>query len=133
KGSVYFIGDHYPDRGTPTALMYSYESQPTYRMQSGFASPIFPWPPVISRSLLASPLSYSPSRHEGEIIIAYWLLLLPTLPLPLIAIARHRRQRHRKTGNLCPTCGYDLRATPAKSGPLFDRCPECGTAREMQN
>jgi hypothetical protein len=59
----------------------------------------------------------------------YWLVVVPLWTptalfaiLPLAAGAscwkRQARQIHRVEGR-CPTCGYDLRATP-------DRCPECG-------
>lgn len=39
--------------------------------------------------------------------------------LPAVWLYRGRKRR-RKPG-LCPSCGYDVRATP-------DRCPECGTS-----
>jgi hypothetical protein len=45
------------------------------------------------------------------------IMLLATAPV-LSARRRRERQRNRLAG-LCPSCGYDLRATPA-------RCPECG-------
>jgi hypothetical protein len=62
----------------------------------------------------------------------FWFPLAITGLLPARAIYRrarnHARCRHAQRG-LCPTCGYDLRATP-------ERCPECGaipTARAIQS
>jgi hypothetical protein len=41
--------------------------------------------------------------------------------LPVIALGSALKRRRDVRNDLCPHCGYDLRATPT-------RCPECGTA-----
>jgi hypothetical protein len=55
--------------------------------------------------------------------VPYWHLFIYTGALPLVwwtVYGRHAvLRRYRVTRRLCPSCGYDLRATP-------ERCPECG-------
>ena len=72
------------------------------------------------------PLFSFECRHDE--LIDVWTFIAPLWLLAiLLAIAptfwffgpARRRAKRAKRG-LCPTCGYDLRATP-------DRCPECGT------
>ena len=53
-----------------------------------------------------------------------WAPLAAVLVPWAVALARRRRRRSREHRGLCPECGYDLRATPAK-------CPECGVGREV--
>lgn len=55
----------------------------------------------------------------------WWLLTVMTALLPAAWLARRLRETSRSRRvrrGLCPSCGYDLRATP-------DRCPECGAVR----
>jgi hypothetical protein len=64
-----------------------------------------------------------PSRLAGasrtRIGAPFWCVAFPfALPMTFSLMRRLRRSR-RLVGGLCPTCGYDLRATPS-------RCPECG-------
>ena len=50
----------------------------------------------------------------------HWVIALLTSLLPIAAALRLWSRRRRIQSGCCPSCGYDVRATP-------DRCPECGT------
>ena len=65
-------------------------------------------------------------RSSVTIGIPHALVLPAFLVLPAVMLRRHLRERrsHRRlVAGLCPSCGYDLRATPG-------RCPECGPVTE---
>ena len=48
-----------------------------------------------------------------------WLAIALLLVLPALWLNTRRKVRRARRRGLCPTCGYDLRASP-------ERCPECG-------
>jgi hypothetical protein len=69
-------------------------------------------------------------------LLLYWAIpyslffLLPSLGMAGIVVgvrsARAKRRRQLEAMGRCPSCGYDLRATP-------DRCLECGRPAAVMN
>jgi hypothetical protein len=54
------------------------------------------------------------------VFVDYWTIIVLTAILPACSLRGRWRRSSRRQRGLCPTCGYDLRASK-------DRCPECGT------
>ncbi len=67
------------------------------------------------------PLHAVPYRTDVLFLSTKFLTpLFALLPaLWAVSFRKSRRPRRRAARGLCPTCGYDMRATPG-------RCPECG-------
>jgi hypothetical protein len=85
-----------------------------------------PYPP---RHMVWSHLGFSHHRLTYRNMLDMWFLDIPFWFLTLVFATppslwlMKRVRRKPKSPNICPACGYDLRATPS-------RCPECGTSRK---
>jgi hypothetical protein len=56
---------------------------------------------------------------DVELVAPAWFVLVVSLVLPLRWVDAWRKRRKTFGPGRCPSCGYDMRATP-------ERCPECG-------
>ena len=60
------------------------------------------------------------SMNHRAFTVPHWFPATLAAVGPLVWLYRRLRIRRRLQRNHCPSCAYDLRATPG-------RCPECGT------
>ena len=92
----------------------------------GFDAPLFRQAPSILYERIYWPRylfsRYAYGFHQRIATVPLWLLAaMFSLPKTVRALLKKRQL----PAGCCPTCGYDLRATP-------DRCPECGTVHERE-
>lgn len=90
------------------------------------------WPELTTRDRGGGPLKrlgfgtaaidyYSDGKmRRYALYLPHWAAALSFAILPTLTFSQAIRCRRRSARGRCPSCGYDLRATP-------DRCPECGT------
>lgn len=55
-----------------------------------------------------------------RIYLSFWMVVVVTGASAISLVVHSRRRRTAAVQSRCPSCGYDLRATP-------DRCPKSGT------
>ena len=78
------------------------------------------WIGMISVAALALWRWFSAAHPLSLVGIAWLPAMLAASALVHVGESHFSRRTKRLLASKCPTCGYDLRATP-------DRCPECGT------
>jgi hypothetical protein len=76
-------------------------------------------PPGIALRIPDPAVGWWASASGATASVPHWFICVVTSILPATAIPPAVRRWLRRRRGLCPTCGYDLRASR-------DRCPECG-------
>jgi hypothetical protein len=64
-------------------------------------------------------VNYLEKFTSATVAAPFWALVAVTGVAPALWGLRHARRGSLRRRGLCPSCGYDLRASP-------ERCPECG-------
>jgi hypothetical protein len=105
-----------PSRSVITFII---NGRPMFPTRSGFAA-------GASKTIRLTPPLPSASfrwRFGGRMLLLvflpYWLLAILFAAAPAFWAISFAKSLRRTPAGFCPTCGYDLRATP-------NRCPECG-------
>ena len=115
-GDIYFSAvDRSPSIHAPVGFKYSGAKAPAHWDSWHASTP----KPNVARRMLG--VGFIRFEYGVKLVLACWLLSASCMVLPTLWMSRYVRERLRTARGLCPSCGYDLRATP-------ERCPECGHA-----
>ena len=124
------VADPLPSRPAASDLWWVLRgtTNPPYQRTTAIEVGYTPPPPSLSNGFgfgwLESDLGTSrngrPLGTRQLLAVPHWSLMTVFAIVPCLWILRRARARGRVRAGLCPSCGYDLRATPG-------RCPECGT------
>jgi hypothetical protein len=102
----------------PGKWVWKIQRRGTGDLPMGFPQNLIPrWQTVTSVPTRPEVIQF----RQVYILLPFWLLLSPTMPLPILFAFRRRRVARRRKLCRCLACGYEL------TGNASGVCPECGT------